>query len=271
MKRRKWLKRTALGLGLGTLLMTQSCARFLSAQGGGPLTREELGDWAGMAPRPAPDAWEMAHKIGELKQIKLPSFSPFGGEYAYTQGPHWLSTAIPDPWDFPFVPVPGYLVKGAFPLWRRAIPCTRQGHFVYYNPWRPASREFYASERQWGCGLFIGDFIWSRERVDAYEVSSRERVASQTMDCFLGWGVGWSRLRRVVPVAADGTRGLHALTDPRAGLSDVRYDVRDGSIVLMGLIGWGRVNHRRYVQILWTPIPVSTVSSAPSPMAEDPH
>jgi hypothetical protein len=111
-------------------------------------------------------------------------------------------------------------------------------------------------ERQWGCGLFIGDFIFSGERADAYDVSSRERVAAKTMNAFLGWGVGWSRLRQVLPVNARGEPDLGAIKDPNVDLSEVRYDVRDGNVLLLGLIGWGRVNHRRYVQVLWIPIPV---------------
>jgi hypothetical protein len=199
--------------------------------------------------------------VRELKSIELPSFSPFRGEYAYTEGPHWLSTAIPDPWDFPFARTPGHVVKGTFPLWRRAIPSTRHGHFVYYDPSRSEAREFYALEKQWGCGLFIGDFIWFTQRVDAYDVTTRERVAAGTKACFLGWGVVWSRLRQILPVAADGKRGLHALADPGVDFGDVRYDVRDGNILLLGLIGWGRVSRRRYIQVLWIPIPVSAAGT----------
>jgi len=237
------------------LLLVQSCCSFLGASGGGPLTRQELGDWAGIPARAAPAPEELGPRLDALKAIPLPSFRPGRGEYAYTEGPHWLSTAIPDPWDSPFVPARGYVVKGTFPLWRRAVPCTRRGHFVYYAP-SGAARELYALEEQWGCGLFVGDFIWSSERADAYDVASRQRVAASTMGCVLGWGVGWSRLRRVVPTTSVGGPGLHAAADRKISLSDIRYDVREGNSVLLGLVGWGRVNRRRYAQVLWIPVPI---------------
>ena len=41
-------------------------------------------------------------------------------------------------------------------------------------------------------------------------------------------------------------------------LSDVRFNVKDGTCTLFGLIGWGRVNRRRYIQLLWIPIPVGS-------------
>jgi hypothetical protein len=209
-----------------------------------------------MAPKPAPDAQTLETRLAALKQIRLPSFRPLRGEYAYTEGPHWLSTDIPDPWDFPFVPARGYVAKGTFPFWERAVPCARQGHFVYYDPNDPTRREFYARGDQWGCGLFFGDFVVSGERVDAYDVMSRQRVAARSLSCVLGWGVGWSRLRWVMPVDRDGRRDLHALADPKLSLDEVRYDVRDGTILLLGLVGWGRVNHWRYVQIFWIPVPL---------------
>lgn len=252
----------AAALGLLALGLMAGGCRFRYADGGGPLPREELGHWSGMAPEPAPDAATLAAKLAELKAIPLPSFRPLRGEYAYTEGPHWLSTAIPDPWDFPFAPARGLVVKGSFPFWARAIPGTRRGHYLFYKPSDPAARVIYATERQWGCGLFFGDFLWSRQRVDAYVAASGERVAAKATSCFLGWGLGPTRLRQVLPVDKDGSRGLHALADSRTPPDAVRYHLRDARFVLFGLIGWGRVNHRRYIQLLWLLIPVSPEDSA---------
>ncbi len=254
------MRTPAVVAGLAALGLLAGCCPLHHVSGGGPLAREELGDWAGMAPRPAPEPAALAAKVAELKAIPLPSFRPFRGEYAYSEGPHWLSTGIPDPWDFP--PARGMVVKGTFPFWARAIPCTRRGQYVYYSPSNPAARVIYATEEQWGCALFFGDFLWSHARVDAWDAASRERVAAKTMSCFLGWGFGPTRFCQVLPVGPDGTRGLHAFGDSRAPLDALRYDLRDAHLVMLGLFGWGRVNHRRYIQLLWLPVPVSTIPSA---------
>jgi len=255
-----WRRRVGVALGLAAALACAGCCRFRYADGGGPLAREELGDWAGMPPEPAPDASALAAKLADLKAIRLPSFRPLRGEYAYTEDPHWLSTEIPDPWDFPFAPARGLVVKGTFPFWARAVPGTRRGHYVYYQPANPAARAFYAVERQWGCGLFVGDFLWSTARVDAYDAATREPVAAKAIGCVLGWGFGPTRFRQILPVGRDGRRGLHALADPAVPLSEARYDVRDAHLMLLGLLGWGRVNHRRYIQFFWTLIPVGTAT-----------
>ncbi|MHC5034150.1 MAG: hypothetical protein ACYTFZ_03850 [Planctomycetota bacterium] len=73
---------------------------------------------------------------------------------------------------------------------------------------------------------------------------------------------GYWRTRQITPVDRrdrGGFKGLRAALDPKTRLSDVRYEVKDGTILLLGTIGWGRVNRKRYIQILWIPIPVGDV------------
>ena len=53
------------------------------------------------------------------------------------------------------------------------------------------------------------------------------------------------------------------IVDPEVGLDEVKYELKDGTSILMGLFGWGRVNHRRYLQLLWIPIPIGEVKSTP--------
>jgi hypothetical protein len=62
-------------------------------------------------------------------------------------------------------------------------------------------------------------------------------------------------------VDSEGRIGLFAIADPAVDIDTVKYDYKDGTAVLMGILGWGRVNHRRYFQFLWIPIPVGTVAS----------
>lgn len=245
----------ALAAG-GVLLLAQGGCTFFACSGGGPLKREELGNWAGLRAWPEPAPRWLRRKLARLKTIKVPSFRPFAGEYGYTEGPHWLSTSIPDAWDVPLTPAPGYEVRGTFSLWLRAVPSTRTGHWVYTPLSDGGGREFYAGETGWGFGLFVGDFLFSNTRAEAFDTERLERVAAQQFDVWLGWGIGSTRLRRIVPVDADGRPGLHALADPKKDIYDVRYQLKDGRILLFGLLGWGRVNHRYYMQLLWIPIPL---------------
>jgi hypothetical protein len=108
--------------------------------------------------------------------------------------------------------------------------------------------------------MFVfGDWLAAGDTANAYDFSTGERVAAQKTSIALGYGLGYTRFRRVLPVSADGDLGLHALMDRRLGLSDVKYDLKDGTVLLFGALGWGRVNRRRYVQILWIPVPVGRV------------
>ena len=75
------------------------------------------------------------------------------------------------------------------------------------------------------------------------------------------------RVRRVTPIGRDGNPGLHAIVDPEVGLDEVKYELKDGTSILMGLFGWGRVNHSRYLQLLWIPIPIGTVKSPSAEVA----
>ena len=123
----------------------------------------------------------------------------------------------------------------------------------------PDYREFCAAESEWGCGMIFGDWLAAGDTANAYDSSTDERVAAQKTSIVLGYGLGYTRYRRILPVAADGSLGLHALMDKTVGLSDVRYDLKDGTILLFGILGWGRVNRKRYIQFLWIPIPVGQV------------
>jgi hypothetical protein len=83
-------------------------------------------------------------------------------------------------------------------------------------------------------------------------------VAARSVISIPGFGLGWSRVRKVRPVDRLDWPGLHAVTNPRRPLSEARYDVREGNILLLGLLGWGRVNRTRYLQLLWIPVPIGS-------------
>ncbi len=106
--------------------------------------------------------------------------------------------------------------------------------------------------------LLIGDLLFAGDQVNAYDIATQERVAARKTNIALSL-IGYTRIRRVMPIGRDGKPGLHAIVDPEVGLDEVKYELKDGTSILMGLFGWGRVNHRRYLQLLWIPIPTGTV------------
>ena len=108
--------------------------------------------------------------------------------------------------------------------------------------------------------LLIGDLLFAGDQVNAYDIATQERVAAQKTNIALSL-IGYTRIRRVTPIGR-GEPGLHAIVDPEVGLDEIKYELKDGTSILMGLFGWERVNHRRYLQLLWIPIPTGTVKSA---------
>jgi len=226
-------------------VLAQSGCTFFACSGGGPLKREELGDWAGIPPKPPPDAKELESLVSKLK---LTPNRTFAGKFSLRGDSGAFSINYGGVQEIPFTPAPGLKVQGRVNHWLLFVPGPQHGEWLYHDPSKENRRQFYASEDEWDCLVAWG------ERADAYDVASRERVAAQRTTEVIGFGLGWTRLRRVRPVDRVGDPGLNALADTRVGLSDVLYDLRDGNIVLLGVFGWGRVNHRRYIQILWIPI-----------------
>jgi len=234
---------------LALALAQGGCTMFMCS-GDGPLKRSELGDWAGLAPRPAPDAKALEALVPELQKIES---NTFAGRYSM-----WGDSGLFDlncgmVFDIPFTPAPGMVVKGRLNPWLRFWPGGQHGDWVYFDRIHKHNRQFYASEDEWDALI-----VW-HERSDAYDVATRERLASHRTDEFIGLGLGWTRVRDVVPVTRYGEAGLHALASPSVAPDQVLYQVRDGNIVLLGIFGWGRVNRWRYVQVLWIPIPVAKV------------
>jgi hypothetical protein len=249
----------------GSILLCSGCT-FFACSGDGPLKREELSTWAGLAPWPKPEAKDLRRRTARLREIPVPSFRPWAGKYGYREGPRGLSRTAPGPWGVPLTPVPGYAVRGTSSLWLRLAPSVRLGEWLYSPLTPPAAgaegeseepteqREFYAGEQVRGFGFVLGDFLFWNARSEAFDTEDIERVAAERVDVALGWGLGVTRVRRIVPVDAEGRPGLHALADTKKDIYDVRYLYQDGRIFALGMVGWGRVNHRYYLQLFWIPI-----------------
>ena len=235
----------------GLLALAQCGCMMFNCSGGGPLKREELGDYAGIPPQPAPDAAHLKVLVADLKTVES---NTFAGRFSIDgdSSALWFSKGLF--FEIPFTPVQGLTVKGRLNPWHRLLPCSLHGDWLYFHPFKKDRREFYASEDDWGA------LIMSSKRADVYDVASGAWVGSWRADDFIGLGLGWTRVRQVMPVDDYDEPGLSAVVPAKVSLSSVRYDVRDGNIVLLGIYGWGRVNRTRYIQILWIPIPVGTAA-----------
>jgi len=237
------------------LALTTGCT-FFGASGGGPLTRSQLGDWAGIEDEGAPQAEALAAIVTKIEGY---SSNPFAGKMYLKKDAWGSSLNYGDPREIPFTPTRGLHVKGKLNLWLRLIPCKRRGDWLYFSP-ESGKRRFYASESEWGTGMLIGDFLLAGDRANAYDIATRRRIAARKTNIAL-FLIGYTRIRRITPVGDDATRGLIAVSDPTVDFDTIKYDCKDGTTLLMGIIGWGRVNRRRYFQFLWIPIPVGTVES----------
>ncbi len=229
------------------LVVAQSGCMFFAASGGGPLQRSELGDWAGMSEKAKPSPQGLESLIGRLKATPN---RPFLGKYSLRGDAGLFAANFNEILDVPFTPVPGLIIKGRLNPWLRFVPGPQHGDWLYYDQRDAEARQFYASEDEWDAVVAWG------ERVDCWDLATGERVAARAVISVPGFGLGWTRVRKVRPVDDTGLPGLNTVAYSKRPLADAQYDIRDGSILLLGALGWGRVNRRRYIQILWLPIPI---------------
>jgi len=241
-----WLRRMAV-LGIALVALAQSGCTMFMCDGGGPMDRKELGDWLGLEALPAPEPQKLAALVEDLKHVK---HAGFAGRYSLPGDAASLSLKLFFLFDIPFTPAPGLIVKGRRNPWLSFVPGGQEGNWLYFDPDNPKKKQFYAAQKQWDALV-----VWS-DRTDAYDVATRERVAARRADEVVGLGIGWVRVREVVPLDQNEAAGVHALASPKVDPAEIKYLVRDGSIVLLGIVGWGRVNHTRYLQLLWIPIPM---------------
>lgn len=229
------------------LVVTCGCTMFM-CNGGGPLREDELGDWVGLREANPPTAQELAAQAAEIQKVKN---RVFAGKFSIPADLAIFAFNCGMVYEIPFTPAPGLIVKGEMNLlWSLLVPGSQNGRWLFFHPRRSDGRRFCATEHEWGWLLF------GTERANAYDVATGRLVAAQRTDEVVGLGLGWMRLRRVLPVGRSDVPGLDGIVSPNLPFENIRYDLRDANILLLGLVGWGRVNHTRYVQLLWVPIPV---------------
>ena len=228
-------------------VLASGCTMFL-CEGGGPLRQDELGEWCGLREANPPSPQELAAQAAEVEKTRN---RVFAGKFSIPADLPIFALSFGMVYEIPFTPAPGLIVKGEMNLlWSLFVPGRQDGRWLFFHPRRPEGRRFLATESEWGWLLFGTD------SANAYDVASGRLVAAQRTDEFGGFGLGWMRVRRILPVGRSDIPGLDGVVSPNLPLENLRYDLRDANILLLGLVGWGRVNHTRYIQLLWVPIPV---------------
>jgi hypothetical protein len=257
------IRRVVILTLVGMVVVSTTGCTFFACSGGGPLRYDELGDWAGI-----PERKLTSEQIAELRGGDDWGFVDWGamwrtGRWRFPADLWTLWLPMPGhTWRVPFTLARGYELRYVFPRYKWWYPSARDGAMLFVAPAKRRDsgvREFHASQHQWGLGILIGDLLLAGSTANAYESSTGTRVAAEHGNFFLGYGVGYTRVRTVMPVDEEGGSGLHVLRDRSVGLSDVRYALKDGTVLLLGAVAWGRVNRKRYIQILWIPIPVGKV------------
>lgn len=247
MRRRRSVWRVGV---VAALAVVQTGCTFLAWSGGGPLTRAELGDWAGIVPEPAPPARDLDTLVRELKGVRS---NTFAGRYSIAGNASVFALNCLAVFRVPFTPAPGLMIKGRMSPWLRVLPGQSSGDWLFCDPADSSARQIYAMETDWNY------FLGGGNQVDAYDVATRQRVAARRTDEVVGLGLGWTRVRRVLPVDELDDPRLNAVKRTRVVLDDVRYELKDENILFLGIAGWGRVNRRRYLQLLWIPIDLGSV------------
>ena len=237
------------------LCVLTGCASFFSSDGGGALKLDQTGDWAGVPPKSSVTTEQLRSTSDRLMSQKDNVWAgrvTIDGDSWKSWQPGWI-----DPRNVPFLPAHEMRVAQDLDIWSRLIPSVRIDQRLYYKQ-APGCRKFCGFENEWGCGMLVGDFIACSDQCDAYDVATGERVAAQKRTVILSL-LGYARERRILPVGKDGREGLYLLSDPTIKKSDVLWNVKDGTTLLGGILGWGTVNHKKYIQLLFIPISSGTV------------
>jgi hypothetical protein len=239
------------------MAVLQCGCTFFAADGGGPLTRDGLPECGGIRCTNPPDQRALEH-LGN--QFALCGETVALSADSIDEPEPWLQNVC-TPYDVPFVQDDGLVFARISRPWQRLLPGRRHTDWlIYADPLRSEDipgepRRFYGAQDEIGGGFVIGDLLYVSSASHGYDAGTGEWVGGQQSTAALAM-VGYTRIRKVRPVAEDGGKGLQTLLDPATDLADAKFDLRDGTAILCGLIGWGRVNHKRYIQIAWIPIPV---------------
>jgi len=239
---RSWVRWPSALATAALLLPLAGCCTFLSARGGGPLTRVELGTWADLPLRPLPDRHVVRTRVRSLRRIIN---DPVNGEYVNVDG-------------VGFAPTRGAMVRRSGHPWVFGLPCARYTDVLCYDASLKQSREFLGTAEGWGLGGYVGDYLHAWRQLTLSDVATGQPVGATRFEVF-ATPLAYMRSRTVWPASPSGKPTIRAAVHLGAALADVPYILKDGTTILGGLVGWGRVNHVRYVQALWLPIPVGRV------------
>jgi hypothetical protein len=226
---------------VGVILVMSAGCSFFACSGGGPLTRSELGDWCGFSDPGAPSFRERQQLVEKLS--RTPNM-PLAGMICWSKS-DWRARSNPI--------ADGLDVNGFHNVWGFFLPGKNTTHWLLRLRQLEGSRKFYGRSDSWSLGFIIGYYLFFCTDMNVWDVETLERVGFAKGRAFLG-GLLYHRHAYIRLNPA-----LVHYADPRTKLVDAQFVLKDGSLLLLGVIGWGRVNHKRYIQILWIPIPVGTV------------
>ncbi len=236
-------------------LTLTGCCTFLREHGGGPLRRQELGDWAGMQAEPELDPKDLRQNE---EKLRLCITDIFAGEYSTSQEHQLQSHPL----------AAGLDLEGRSDPWLHLIASVRQADWLFHRRYAESARRFYAREVKWGLGWLLplpfGELLFCGRQIDAYDVDSGKRVGAVRSSIFLT-PLFYIRERVVRPVDNVGRAGLRAIIDAKKDISAVQYEVKDVTVVLLGALAWGRVNRQSYAQVLWMSFPLGTESGSDAP------
>ncbi len=230
---------------LAGMLLTLSGCTFWHSNGGGPLLKDAAYAIYGRAPRVLTSAEKADYD--QLFQM------------AYWQGiPQTIATASGQSTlarqrithDFSALPVIGYWTsQNALLVGEKDKQWHLVGKTTGFAPLFPLAVVAFASWETW----FHLD--------EADEAASREHLGLGP----LGLVIGYSHA--VTPATLPPEASNICLCGPAAasrqlaatlagGTDAIRYNSRSAWHVLGGLLAWGRVNQRRFVQLAWIPVPL---------------
>ncbi len=110
----------------------------------------------------------------------------------------------------------------------------------------------YVHEKRFGPGYAIPFYFWPwwKSSMQTFDLGSGRLVHDEVL---VGLGV--------TSIVACYHRKMMAVDITQVDREDAVYDYKNVFLLGSGLLGFGRVNNRRYLQLLWIPIPLWTVDA----------
>ena len=237
----------SVGLLSAVVLLSSGCTFYLFS-GGGPLTGDEIAGLRGIL-EPERELLKPADIREWAANLRTGTHDPAKGEYILKSDKDMGAIRLP------FKLGDTFHAKGKHQTVGREMD---ESGWLYYVPRPSSSREFYAVKRVIPNNLSAMIAFYSSH--SAHDVATGKRVKHMSGFMVL-FGLLWFSECALDPVDDAGERGLAVVADGSVDLAEAQYKYRKGHSLLWGVVAWGRVNHNRYLQLLWIPIPLGRADS----------